>query len=294
MIEATGFRAQRYRSADRRLGLFARDYPPPGPGRNRLPLLMMHGLTRNSADFGPLAAHLAGTRRMVVPDQRGRGLSDYDPEPANYRPDIYVQDMWALLDGLGIDRVILVGTSMGGLMAMLMGALQPHRIAGIVLNDVGPELMQEGLDRIRTYVGGSEPMRDWEEAAARCEAINRDAMEGFGHADWLAFARRTCCELPDGRVQFAYDPAIASGMAGEDPATVPTDLWPVWDSLADIPMLALRGAKTDLLAAGTVTEMARRHPDNFTAVDVAGRGHAPILDEPEALAAIDGFLAAHG
>ena len=294
MTDQADYRAHPYRSADGTLELFARDYPPPGPGRNGLPLLMMHGLTRNSADFGPLAAHLAGTRRMVVPDQRGRGLSDHDPDAANYRPDVYVQDMWALLDGLDIERAVLIGTSMGGLMAMIMGATRPDRIVGIVLNDIGPAVSKEGLDRIQGYVGGTAPMANWQEAADRCASINGDALDGFGEADWLGFAHRTCTELPDGRVAFAYDPAIATAMNGDDAAAVPPDLWPMWDMLAGIPALVIRGGHSDILSSGTVDEMARRHPDNFAAVDIPGRGHAPILDEPAALAAIAGFLAEHG
>ena len=294
MTDQTEFRAHRYRSADDRLDLFARDYPPSGPGRDRLPLLMMHGLTRNSADFGPLAGHLAGSRRMVVPDQRGRGLSPHDPDAGNYRPDVYVQDMWALLDDLDQERAILIGTSMGGLMAMIMGATRPQRVAGIILNDIGPAVSKEGLDRIQGYVGGSEPMADWQEAAAQCAAINGDALRGLDREDWLAFARRTCVELPDGRVAFAYDPGIATAMSGNDAAAVPPDLWPLWDMLASIPMLVIRGAHSDILSPVTMKEMAQRHRQDFTAVDIPGRGHAPILDEPAALAAIDGFLATHG
>ncbi|MCP5395159.1 MAG: alpha/beta hydrolase [Sphingomonadaceae bacterium] len=291
MAEQQAWRAVHYRSADDRLDLFARDYPG---GEGASPLLMMHGLTRNSADFEPLVQHLGDKYRMIVPDQRGRARSEYDPDPANYRPDIYVPDMWALLDTLGIERVTLVGTSMGGLMSMIMGATRPDRISAIVLNDIGPELMQEGLDRIRTYVGGRAIMKDWDEAADRCKAINETAMDGFTAADWLAFARRTCEQVPEGGIRFAYDPAIAAGMAEEDPATVPADLWPMWDTLSDIPVLALRGAKSDLLSAETVQQMKARHSGPFAHADIAGRGHAPILDEPDALAAIEPFLAAYG
>ncbi|MCB2089782.1 MAG: alpha/beta hydrolase [Sphingomonadaceae bacterium] len=287
------FRAVTYRSTDDRLNLFARDYPG-GEDASPTPLLMMHGLTRSSADFGPLADHLGEKYRMIVPDQRGRALSDYDPDPALYRPDIYVADMWALLDTLGIERATLVGTSMGGLMSMIMGATRPDRISAIILNDIGAEVMQEGLDRIRTYVGGRDIMKDWEEAADRCKAINHTAMDGFTATDWMAFARRTCEETPEGGVRFAYDPAISAGMEEEDPSAVPPDLWPMWDMLADIPVLVLRGANSDLLSAETVQQMKARHSGPFAHADIAGRGHAPILDEPDSLAAIEPFLEAHG
>lgn len=227
---------------------------------------------------------------MVVPDQRGRGRSEYDPDPNQYRPDVYAEDMWALLDGLGIDRAILIGTSMGGIMAMLMGAQCPDRIAGVVLNDVGPVVSEAGLARIRSYVGDGKPMTDWAEAAQRCEAINASALYGLGPDDWMAFARRTCEEQADGRVQFAYDPAIAVGVASEDTSAVPADLWPVWKALADIPTLVLRGAHSDILKAETVTEMARLHPARFSSSVVPGRGHAPLLDEQAAVDAITEFL----
>ena len=281
------YREHRYAAASGGLTLFARDYGGDGP-----PLLLMHGLTRNSADFEPLAAVLAPRWRLVVPDQRGRGLSDSDPAPANYRPDVYVADMFALLDGLGIERCGLIGTSMGGLMAMIMGAMQPARISAMVLNDVGPELDPAGLARIAGYVGGGTSFADWDEAAAACAAINASAFPGFGPDDWLAWARRTCREDAEGRVSFAYDPAIARGFEGEG-EVAPTDLWPLWDALSPLPVLAIRGALSDLLAPATVQTMAARHSGPFSSIEVSGRGHAPLLDEPAALAAIETFLAEH-
>lgn len=291
MTSGKSYREHRYCSADGRLDLFARDYPAAAGSESRNPLLLMHGLTRNSADFEPLIAHLGGdARRMIVPDQRGRGLSAHDPDPANYRPDIYVADMWKLLDELEVDRVICIGTSMGGLMAMVMGAQKPERISGIVLNDVGPEVSEEGLDRIRSYVGPSDAMANWEEAAIRCHAINASALIGYDDDDWMAFARRTCRELPDGRVVFAYDPAIAGGMEEDDPGTVPPDLWALWDALGSIPILTIRGAHSDILSPATLGKMVERREGGFAYVQVPDRGHAPILDEPMAVAAIRAFL----
>ncbi|MGC1269497.1 MAG: alpha/beta hydrolase [Croceibacterium sp.] len=280
------FRAHAYRSACGRLELFARDYGGDGP-----PLLLMHGLTRNSADFEPLVPHLVDAYRLVVPDQRGRGLSPNDPDPANYRPDIYAQDMFALLDSLGIEQVGLVGTSMGGLMAMIMAALQPDRIGAVVLNDVGPVLDPVGLARIGGYVGAAGPFASWQDAADRTAAINGTAFPNFGDSDWLAFARRTCREVEGGRVAFAYDPAIAAAFDSV-PAEQP-DLWPLWAMLADKPVLVLRGALSDLLAPDTVARMAKEHSGPFVACDIPQRGHAPLLDEPEALAAITSFLKRH-
>lgn len=279
-----------YRSACGRLGLFARDYQGVA-AQGAPPILLMHGLTRNSADFEPLAAHLAGRYRLIVPDQRGRGRSDYDPDPANYRPDLYVQDMLALLDGLGLEQVALVGTSMGGLMAMILAAIAPQRVGPVVLNDVGPEVATEGLARIASYVGSGQPLSSWDAAADACAAINREAFPDFGPANWLAFAHRTFRELSDGRLAFAYDPAIAAAFV--DAPTGQLDLWPLWAMMGTRPVLLVRGALTDLLAAATAERMQSSHQGPFVWLDVPGRGHAPLLDEPESIAAIDAFLAEH-
>lgn len=281
------YKEHRYTSACGQLELFARDYSGDGP-----PLLLMHGLTRNSADFEPLAEHLADQYRLIVPDQRGRGLSPDDPDPANYRPDIYAADMFALLASLGVERPGLIGTSMGGLIAMVMNAMRPGSFPAIVFNDVGPVLSAEGLARIGGYVGGGESFADWQAAAAACAAINADAFPTYVEADWQAWARRTCRTLPDGRIAFAYDPAIASGFAdvGETPQP---DLWPLWDMLGETPVLVIRGALSDLLGEDTVQGMRQRHHGPFTHVDVPNRGHAPMLDEPVVLAALHDFLGEH-
>lgn len=286
------FRPHRYRSACGRLDLFAREYAGPtgsAAGDEAAPLLLLHGLTRNSADFEPLAAHLAGQYRLIVPDQRGRGLSQNDPDPANYRPDVYAQDMFALMADLGIERAAIVGTSMGGLMAMVMAAMQPDAIRAIVFNDIGPVLDPAGLARIGSYVGGGQPMPDFAAAANACAAINRDAFPDFTDADWHAFARRTVREREDGRFEFAYDPAIAAGFADIGDTPQP-DLWPLWQTLGEKPVLVLRGALSDLLSADTVRTMERLHSGPFRKVEVPHRGHAPLLDEPDALAAIERFL----
>lgn len=287
MSTPVAFRPLSYRSACGRLDLYARVYDGDGPA-----LLLMHGLTRNSADFEPLAARLADRYRLIVPDQRGRGLSDYDSDAGNYRPDVYAADMVALLDRLRVERAGLLGTSMGGLIAMIMAAMQPDRVQAVVLNDVGPQIEPDGLARIQAYVGPSLPVKSWEEAAERCAAINGVAFPDFGADDWLTFARRACVEVDGGAVRFAYDPAIAVAPEGVV-SLAPPDLWPLWDMLTNLPVLVVRGALSDLLSARTVTEMASRHAGPFAAVEVAGRGHAPILEEPAALAAIEPFLAQH-
>lgn len=285
------YRDHRYRSACGRLELAARDYPATDPGAPVL--LMMHGLTRNSADFEPLAAHLAGRYRLIVPDQRGRGLSEWDPDPSQYRPDVYAQDMLALLDGLGIGRAGMIGTSMGGLMAMVMNALRPGLAQAVVFNDVGPELDPAGIARIQGYVGPAGAMANWTQAAARCRAINAPAFPDYGDAEWMAFARRTCRENADGTVSFAYDPAISDSIEGDEPQTVPPDLWPLWGLLDAVPVLVVRGGLSDLLSVATERAMAQRHSGAYASVEVPRVGHAPILNEPVALAAIEAFCKDH-
>ena len=283
----TDYSEHRYASACGKLELFARDY-----GGDGKPLLLMHGLTRNSGDFAPLAKHLAGAYRLIAPDQRGRGLSQQDPDPGNYRPDIYAQDMFALLASLEIKSPALIGTSMGGLMAMVMNAMAPGIFPAMIFNDVGPQLAAEGLARIGSYVGGGEAFPDWSAAARACAAINGDAFPDFGDSDWQDWARRTCRELPDGQVEFAYDKAIANGFA-EIGDTPQPDLWPLWQMLGKTPALVIRGAMSDLLSPATLARMEAEHQGPFAKAIVANRGHAPLLDEPEAVSAIRSFLAEH-
>jgi pimeloyl-ACP methyl ester carboxylesterase len=280
-----------YKSADSRLTLYARDYG--GAGREKTPLLLMHGLTRNSADFEPLAAYLSGEYRLIVADQRGRGLSDFDGDPANYNPIVYAADMGALLDSLDITKALAIGTSMGGLMAILMTQMMPGRLTAIILNDVGPEVEMAGIRRIQSYVGGGSPATDWDSAADMAEAVNAVAFPDYGPDDWMAFARRTYRENADGVPCLAYDKAIAAGMNDSDLTAVPPDLWPAWDAMGGIPVLAIRGVHSDLLSDTILAEMAARHTGDFTAVTVPNRGHAPMLDEAEALAAILSFVKKH-
>lgn len=267
------------------LSIHYRDY---GPEKRGLPLLCLHGLTRNSADFEPMAERLAGRHRLLAMDVRGRGRSDWDPNPENYHVGVYVADAWRLLAKEGIGRAAVVGTSMGGLMGMVMGSQKPDAVAGLVLNDIGPTLSREGLERIAGYVGKTAPAASWDEARAQVMALNEIAFPDLTQEDWDRFARRLYRESDDGAIVPDYDPAIAQSLVTG--ATVPPDLWPVFDALADIPLLVIRGASSDLLTAETMAEMKARRADLQT-VEIANRGHAPLLDEPEALAAIKGFLA---
>jgi len=273
-----------YDSHDLRVKLYARDY-----GGEGMPVICMHGLSRNSADFEWIAAHLAPHYRVIVPDQRGRGKSGWDSEPANYSPALYVQDMFKLMGELGIARSALIGTSMGGIMAMIMGMIAPQAVIGMVINDVGPELEVTGLARIKSYVGKSPPITSWADAAARAKQTNATAFPHYGDDDWLAFARRTYHEA-DGIPVSSYDPAISGAFDPDGPVVAPPDMWGIWEALKAIPVLGVRGGISDLLSEATFGRMLETHT-GMRAVTVEGVGHAPMLDEPEAVAAIDAFLA---
>jgi pimeloyl-ACP methyl ester carboxylesterase len=279
-----------YYHSDDGLRLYARDYRcrDTAVGSPET-ILCMHGLTRNSADFSGLAAHLSEQYRVISVDNRGRGLSEYDPEVANYTPATYVQDMFTLLDRLGVGQVILCGTSMGGLMSFIMTGMQPERMRGLIINDIGPEIDPVGLERIKRYVGQSGPVRNWEEAVAQARAINEIAFPDFTDSEWVAFARGLYRE-ENGVPVLAYDPAISQPMndaAGS--SAVPPDLWPLFEAIAATPMLVIRGVLSDILAPASVTRMKEKKPD-LQFVEVPNRGHAPTLNEPAARGAIDRFL----
>jgi pimeloyl-ACP methyl ester carboxylesterase len=260
-----------------------------GPENAPLTVLCLHGLTRNVADFAFLAAHLSVRYRVITADQRGRGKSQWDPRTVNYRPVTYVADMFALLDHLAIDRVVVIGTSMGGIMAIIMGATQPARLQGIVLNDIGPEVSVSGLWRLRNSLNDRIPATTWAEASLQAKRLNEIAFPDYGEADWDAFARRIYVEDPSGRPVAAFDPAILEGLNQTDLSAVPPNLWLQWQQLKSIPILAIRGALSDMISAEILASMAAQHP-SLQAVTIANRGHAPMLDEPAAVAAINEFL----
>jgi pimeloyl-ACP methyl ester carboxylesterase len=266
--------------------LYLRDYPGPRP--DAPVVVCLHGLTRNSKDFAELAAHLQTKARVLVPDMRGRGRSARAADTRTYQPPHYVQDVLGWLDRLGIARVHLVGTSMGGIMSLLMLSAVPERVQSLVINDIGPELDAVGVQRISGYVGHSLRTRDWATAAANIRTSNASAFPDYSDADWQDMARRLHVQQ-DSDVVLDYDPAIAQGLA--DGSAVPT-LWPLWEALAPRPLLVLRGALSDLLSEATVSRMELRGAWVQSAV-IAQRGHAPTLNEADSRAAIDAFHAVH-
>jgi pimeloyl-ACP methyl ester carboxylesterase len=268
------------------LRLHYRDYPG---GEGRPPILCIPGLTRNARDFGPVADRLAGAWRLIVVELRGRGESAYARDPMTYVPLTYLQDMEALIAELKLDRFVAFGTSLGGILTMLLAATGPQRIAGALLNDVGPAIEPAGLARIRTYVGKGGSWPTWLHAARALAEVQRACYPRYEIEDWLAMAKRTCRLTPQGRIVQDYDMKIAEpfrlpgGEAG-------VDMWPALAALAARPSLLVRGELSDILSPENAEEMARRLPD-MELVTVPGVGHAPVLDEADAAARIDRLLA---
>lgn len=272
------------------LTLHYRDYPASeGADPARPPIICLHGLTRNARDFADLAEHLAGEWRVLVPEMRGRGDSDYAPDPASYSVPTYVGDLVTLLEDQGIDRFVSIGTSMGGIITMILAATRPQAIAGAVLNDIGPELRAEGLDAIKGYVGQGRSFPTWMHAARALEETHGAAFPRFDTEDWIRMAKRTLVLCNNGRISYDYDMKIAEPILAADENAVPPDMWPAYEALKGNPVLVVRGEISTLFGADTLAEMQRRIPQ-AKAVTIPETGHAPTLDEPEARAAIDAFL----
>jgi pimeloyl-ACP methyl ester carboxylesterase len=268
------------------LKLHYRDYP----GRaDRPPLLCLPGLTRNARDFERLATRFAGDWRVISPEMRGRGDSAYAKDSSTYNPFQYVDDVDRLLEEAGVERYIAVGTSLGGLMTMILAQSAPQRIVGAVLNDIGPALEPEGLARIGGYVGQGRSFPTWMHAARAIEESQGVAYPGYRVDDWLAMAKRLMVLSSNGRIVFDYDMKIAEPLQRQG-AEGQADLWPMLEGLAGKPVLLLRGGLSDLLSAATLERMRAVLP-GAEAVTLPNVGHAPTLDEPEAIAAIERLLA---
>lgn len=282
---APGGYADRFWTSRDGLKLHFRDYP----GRSdRPPVLCLPGLTRNARDFSHLAERLAGEWRIICPDLRGRGDSAYAKDSATYNPVQYADDIALLLEQEGIDRCVAFGTSLGGLITMIMAMTGPDRLAGVLLNDVGPELSDEGLARIRGYVGQGRSFPTWMHAARSLEEAHGAVCPDYEVADWLTMAKRCMVVGGSGRIVFDYDMKIAEPFS-QPGGEAGVDLWPAFVALGGRPVLLLRGELSDILGAETLTTMAARLPD-CEAVTVPRVGHAPMLNEPEAVAAIGRLL----
>jgi pimeloyl-ACP methyl ester carboxylesterase len=274
--------------------LHARHAVPAGEEANgALPLLCLPGLTRTAADFEPLMLALAhdeaAPRRAIAVDYRGRGLSDYDPNIAQYSVPVEMADVLALAGELGIGRAIVVGTSRGGLIALTLAATGSPLLAGVVLNDIGPVIESQGLMRIKGYVGERPVPSSWEDAARALKQLFGRDFPTLSDAAWRNWARRAWRE-EDGGFRQTYDPALAQTLA---PLTADTPLPPAWDAfdaLATVPLMLVRGTLSDLLSEDTAAAMQARRPD-LDLVEVAGQGHAPLLDDDATLMRIKAFCA---
>lgn len=262
-----------------------RDYPGDAA---RPALLCLPGLTRNCRDFHALALRHAPRRRVVAVSLRGRGESGNARDPLTYVPLTYLQDVGRVIAAAGLERFVVIGTSLGGMLAMLMEVTQRSRIVGLALNDVGPELEPGGLARIRAQVGRGNGWPTWLHAARDIAGRQAAVHPRWDTADWLAHAKRLCRLSATGRVQWDYDSRIAEPfrLRGGDAGI---DLWLALDELRGVPALSLRGELSDVFSAAAQARMAERVA-GLTLATVPDVGHAPTLMEPEALAALDALL----
>lgn len=269
--------------------LHARDYARPVDAAGAVPVVCMPGLTRNARDYDALARRLAARRRVIAVEFRGRGDSGYAKDPMTYAPLTYAQDVAALLDQERIGRFAAIGTSLGGIVTMLLAGMLPGRIAGALLNDIGPEIEPAGLSRIRGYVGRSSTYPTWMHAARGVQEANEDVYPGWTIEQWLGMAKRLYRLNSAGRIVLDYDMKIAEpfrlpgGEAGPD-------MWRALAALAGVPVLVVRGGRSDILSAATAERMVATLPD-AKLLTLPQVGHAPTLDEAEVGEAIDRWLA---
>lgn len=278
------FIERRFQSEDG-LQLYCRDY---GSQHGGIPILCLAGISRNSRDFEDIAAVLSSRYRVFAMDLRGRGFSDRDPEWRNYHPQTYADDVLHWLDACDIDKVLLFGTSLGGLVSMLLTHQRADRVAGVILNDVGPEIAPAGLERIKSYLGRLEPVANWDEAVAQAKAVNGIAWPNLPDAEWRRITPRFYREDASGVPVLDVDPMV--GEAARTVGAALTDPWELFDGLAGTPALLLHGELSDILSDDIVARMRVRKPD-LEYLRVPGVGHVPLLNEPECVAAIESFIA---
>lgn len=276
------FRERHYTSQDG-LKLYFREYGDPyGPAT---PLLCLGGLTRNSKDFHALAKRHAAERRVICPDYRGRGRSAYDPDWRNYHPRTYLEDIRHLLAVCGIHKVTVIGTSLGGILAAALSVTMPSALAGVVLNDVGPDVDSSGLGRIITYMMDDTPLPNWDSAVATLKRI----FPGVAAPDertWRSIAEATYRLDENGKLRFDWDVDIVKPLVRTQEIE---DLWPLFKALRPIPVLAIRGETSDILSIDTFARMNDALPQ-MVPLTVPGVGHVPSLNEQISIDAIHELL----
>ena len=254
-------------------------------------MLCLPGLTRNSKDFHEIASHLAPRYRVLCLDMRGRGQSGWDSDWHNYHPATYINDTWGLVDHLDIGRFIILGTSLGGLMAMIMASQQAKRVRAVILNDVGPEADPAGYARILATFDEQFEVKDWQQAILHCKRSYQSAYPEMPDEFWQVFVHKNYREGADGRPELECDPNIGEAIRKGDLsriAGIQVDPWAAFKAVT-MPCLVLRGGLSDILSAEIVERMAEVNAD-LSIVVIPDRGHAPLLYESESLAAIDRFL----
>ena len=266
-----------------------------GPDDSKaLPVLCLPGLTRTTDDFDDIARAIATSpstpRKVVAIDYRGRGLSDYDPDPAKYAVPVELGDVLAIAASLGISRAILLGTSRGGLISMAMAAAQPKLLAGVILNDIGPALEIDGLMKIKGYIANPPPRKTWNEAAHGLKELFGTVFPSLTDDEWTAWARRAFREKAGGGLERTYDLKISHTLDGLDPSNPLPQVWELFDAMAGVPLMLIHGALSDLLSVQGVKDMVTRRPD-IDLVTVADQGHAPLLADKPTMDRIVAFCA---
>ncbi|MEH6547244.1 MAG: alpha/beta hydrolase [Sneathiella sp.] len=276
-----------YRSTDG-LNLYYREY---GTNEDHSPLLCLSGLTRNSKDFHDFAERYCDDRKVYALDYRGRGKSEYDTNYENYNPQIYAGDIYNFLSSRNIPKAVFVGTSLGGLLTMGMAGFAKQLIAGAILNDVGPEIDTSGGNRILDYVGQDIRYATIEDASEAQKQQYLNAYPDLTDADWLEQSKKTFVfDKSAGNFRFNYDMNLGPALAKQFENAAPIDLWPFFAELKDIPTLAIRGARSDVLSQEVFEKMQTENPKMHSLL-LENRGHVPLLDESPLLEEMDQFIA---
>ena len=265
-----------------------------GPDNSALPVLCLPGLTRTTDDFDDIACALAtdpsAPRKVMAIDYRGRGLSDYDPDPAKYAVPVELGDVLTIAASQGISRAILLGTSRGGLISMALAAVQPQLLAGVILNDIGPALEMDGLMKIKGYIANPPERKAWDDAARGLKELFGSVFPSLTDAEWMAWARRAFRDKAGGGLERTYDLKLSHTLDGLDPANPLPQVWDLFDAMAGVPLMLVHGGLSDLLSVQGVQDMMARRPD-IDLVKVPDQGHAPLLADKPTMDRIVAFCA---